>query len=82
MVDASPLRGISEQHTLPDLALDTALPELLDGEHPMDAVEHPLDGRAVLEVPARHLGPQLGELPRLGLLGISGERTHPDSAPE
>jgi hypothetical protein len=46
----------------------------------MDAIEHPLDGRAVLEVPACDLSPQLGELSRLTLLGISGERTYPDSA--
>src|SRR5215210_1015487 len=70
VVYASPLRSVSEHHTLPDLALNAGLPELLDGEHPMDAIEHPLDGRAVLKVPASALGPQLGELSRLGLLGI------------
>jgi hypothetical protein len=48
----------------------------------VDAIEHPLDGRAVLEVPACDLGPQIHELFRLGLLGISGERTYPDAASE
>src|SRR5215203_2689491 len=80
VVYTSPLRSVSELHTLPDLALNTDLPDLLDGEHPIDAIEHPLDGRAVLEVPACDLSPQLGELSRLTLLGISGERTYPDSA--
>jgi hypothetical protein len=82
VVDASSLRGVSEQNTLPDFTLDAGLPGLLDGEHPVDAIEHPLDGRAVLEVPACDLGPQIDELFRLGLLGISGERTYPDPAPE
>ena len=81
VVDASSLRGVSEQNTLPDFTLDAGLPGLLDGEHPVDAIEHPLDGRAVLEVPACDLGPQIDELFRLGLLGISGEHTYPDPVP-
>src|SRR5829696_3607273 len=69
VVYTSPLRSVSELHTLPDLALNTDLPDLLDGEHPIDAIEHPLDGGAVFEVPACDLSPQLGELSHLGLLG-------------
>src|SRR5215207_7236054 len=56
VVDASSLRGVSEQNTLPDFTLDAGLPGLLDGEHPVDAIEHPLDGRALSPRASRDLG--------------------------
>src|SRR5215210_2753543 len=81
VVYACPLRGVSEQHTLPDLALVASLPEVLHRKDPVHTLQYPLDGRAVLEVPTYDLRPEIGKLFRLGLLRISGERTDPETSP-
>jgi hypothetical protein len=76
MLDAGRLRRISEQSALPDLAFDTRLHELLHREYPVDTVEHAIHGRAVLEIPTHHLGPQIGQLPGRSFLRVTGQGTY------
>ena len=76
MLDTRRLRRISELHTLPYLALYADLHELLDREYPVNAVEHPLDGRAVLEIPTNDLNPEVSQLPGLRFLRITGKSAY------
>jgi hypothetical protein len=82
VLDARSLRRVRELRALPDLALVASLPEVLHRKDPVHTLQYPLDGGAVLEVSACDLGPQAGELSRLRLLRISGQRTDPEPAPE
>jgi len=72
MLDPCRLRRVREPYALPNLSLIPGLEELLDRKDPVDAIEHPLDGRGVLEVPAHDLGPEAGELFRLRFIRVPG----------
>jgi hypothetical protein len=73
---------ICECHPLTDLTLVAGLEELLYRKHPMDSIESPIYGGAIVEIPLYDLGAPPGKFPRLWLLGIAGQSPYPKAVPQ